>query len=98
MTTSKFITKTIGAENVFTDVLQLDKGQLTAISIAGTLMASTVTLQRRFNAAGDWRDVSSYTAIQELGHVAECGMEVRLGVKASGYGGSDSIVIDMKVG
>lgn len=96
MTASKFITKTITAQNTFSDVMQLDKGQLMAMSISG-ISGDTVTLQRRYNAAGDWRDVATYTADAELGFVAECGMEARMGVKTSNYS-AGTIVIDMKVG
>lgn len=94
----KFATKTVGAQNIFSDAFQIDKGQVAAISLAGTLAASTVWLQRRFNPTGDWRDVSSYTAAAELSYAAECGMEIRAGIKTGGYGGADSVIIDFCVG
>lgn len=92
----KFFSKTIAAENIFTDPINLDPGEQAAISISSTLVASTLFLQRRFNPSGDWRDVSSYTAIAELNYVASAGMEIRLGIKTGGYGGADSVVIDVK--
>lgn len=102
MTPTKFTTVTIAgappAGGTWTDVVQLDRGQTAAMSVSGTLAASTVTLQRRYNAQGDWRDVQTYTAVAELGFFAECGMEIRMGMKQSAFGGSDSVIIDIKTG
>lgn len=92
----KFYTKTISAQNTFGNWFQVDKGQNVAISIVG-ISSSTVHLQRRFNPTADARDVASYTADAELSYVAECGMEIRLGVKTSNYGSGD-IIVDMMVG
>lgn len=96
MTASKFITKTITAQNTFTDIMQIDKGQSVAVSISG-ISSTTVTLQRRYNAAGDWRDISTYTADAEFDYLAATGMEIRLGVKTGDFG-SGTVIIDMKVG
>lgn len=93
---ARFYTKTIAAENTFTDPLQLDPGEGAAISITSTLVASTLFLQRRFNPSGTWRDVASYTAIAEIDYNAAAGMEIRLGIKTGGYGGADSVIIDIR--
>lgn len=90
------IPTSLTAQNTFSNWLQLDKGQMAAISIAG-VTNSTVTLQRKFNANGDIRDVESWTAPEELAYTAECAMEIRVGIKTGGYG-SDTVVIDMKTG
>lgn len=90
----QFVTKTIAAENTFSDVMQLHKGDMAALSISG-INGDTVTVQRKFNQAGDWRDVSNYTANGEFGFVAECNMEIRAGVKTGGYG-SGTIIIDIR--
>lgn len=94
----KFQTTTIAAENTFTPPVQLDPGVGAAISLSGTLAASTVFLQRRFNPAGDWRDVNWFTAIAEINYQALTGMEIRLGIKTGGYGGADSVVVEIRTG
>lgn len=90
----------IAAGGVFTPPIQMDRGQTSAISIAGTTFTNTtkVTVQRRYNAAQDWRDVMQYEASAELGFYAETGMEVRVGVKTADYTAADIITLDMKTG
>lgn len=107
MTPTVLKTKIIAAENTFTDAIQLDRGQTAAISLADTGLsgggastwaATTVGLYRKFNATGDWRLCQSWAAPVEIGYVAECGMEIRIGVATGGLGGGDSVTIDAKTG
>jgi len=92
----QFVTATLVAQNAFTDPVDLDCGDRAAFSISGTLAASTVTIQRRFNPTGDWRDVDTYTAVTEAGFLAECGMQIRLGIKTGNYGGADAVLCEIK--
>lgn len=91
----KFYTKTITAQNTFTNTIDLDPGEGCAISLTG-ITASTVSLQRRFNPTGDWRDVATYTANTEINYQALPGIEIRLGVKTGDYGGGDTVLIEIK--
>ncbi|KKL88868.1 hypothetical protein LCGC14_1920400 [marine sediment metagenome] len=79
----KSVTKSITAENVFTDLIQVDKGDTGSISVSGTFVA-TVTLQRRLDGA-NWRDIESYTAQTEKDFEVGEGSEIRLGVKTGDY-------------
>ena len=74
-------TAAIGAENTFTDAVQLT-GNFN-ISISGTFSA-TVTVQRSFDNS-TWHDVDSFTAAtQQTGFEPEV-VWYRAGVKTGGY-------------
>ena len=75
------VTKSIGAQNTFSDAVQLT-GYFN-ISISGTFSA-TVFVQRSTDNS-TWRDVDSFTAAaEEVGFEPEV-MYYRIGVKTGGY-------------
>lgn len=76
-------TKSVTAENTFTDAVQLDANKKAAISISGTFSA-TVTVQRRLDGA-NWRDVQSFSAATEQSYEADVGQEIRVGVKTGDF-------------
>ena len=81
-------TKTIGAQNTFTDAV-LTEGYFN-LSVSGTFVA-TVTIQRSWDAT-TWYDVDTYTApTQEVGFDPEF-TYYRAGVKTGEYT-SGSVVI-----
>lgn len=84
-------TASIGAQNTFTDPVQLT-GYFN-LSISGTFSA-TVTVQRSTDSS-TWRDVDSYTAAaEEVGFEPEV-MFYRVGVKTGAY---TSGTADVRIG
>lgn len=84
-------TASIGAQNTFTEAVQLT-GYFN-LSISGTFSA-TVTVQRSTDNSS-WRDVDSYTAAaEEVGFEPEV-MYYRVGVKTGGY---TSGTVDVRLG
>jgi hypothetical protein len=77
------VTKSITAENTFSDSISLS--QKFNVSLSGTWVA-TVFLQRSFDGGTTWVDVKSWTAnTQEAGEEPESGILYRLGVKTGGF-------------
>lgn len=83
------VSKTIAAQNIFSDALVVDAGTRISLSIQPG-SATTVTLQRRLDGT-NWRDVQSWTAAVEATCVADEGGEYRLGVKTGNYGASTTV-------
>jgi len=79
----KSVSKSITAQNVFTDSIQVDKGDAGSISVSGTFVG-TVTFQRRLDGV-NWRDIETYIAETEKDFEAGEGSEIRLGVKTGDY-------------
>lgn len=85
--------KTISAENEWTDVVRIN-GYFN-LSIVGTLGGTKVTVQRRFSTTDAWRDVDVFTSATE-----DWGMEpenayYRVGVKTGEYVGGP---VDVRLG
>lgn len=101
---SQQFSQLITAENTFSNVIQMDRGQTAALSIVDPgggspfTTATTVTMQRNYNQHGDWRDVQNFTAPQELGFFAECAMEIRIGVKTGNLHAGDTVTLEGKTG
>lgn len=83
--------KSIAAENTFSDAVQLNAGQKAAISLSGTFSA-TVTLQRNIDGA-NWRDVQNFSAATEQTYEADCGQQVRIGVKTGNYSSGTAVAL-----
>lgn len=83
------VQSSLTAQNTFTEVLPLRRGERATISISG-LSDSTVTLQRRLDGA-NWRDVENWVAPIETDYLAGESHDVRLGIKTGNYG-SDTVV------
>ncbi len=83
------VTKTIGAQNIFTDELLVDEGD--RVSVSGQPgAASTVTLQRRMDGT-NWRDVNAWSADVETTYVVDEACILRFGIKTGDYGASTTV-------
>lgn len=79
----KLISRSIGAENLYTDAISL-VGYFN-LSISGT-WAGTVTVQRSFDSGSTWHDVDTWTEnTQEYGLEPEGGTQYRVGIKTGEY-------------
>ena len=86
------VTKSIAAENIFSDALAL-RGDF-SLSISG-LSDSTVTVQRSFDGGSNWADVDTFTSSYEGNGYEAVGAQYRAGVKTGDYG-SDTVVISLR--
>lgn len=88
---AELTTKSISAENTFSDVVTIE-GYFN-ISISGTFVA-TVTVQRSYDGS-TWHDVDSWTApAEEVGFEPEY-RAYRIGVKSSNY---TSGTVEVRIG
>lgn len=80
------VTVAAGAQNTFTDAIQVSAGEKVAISIDGTFVA-TVKLQRKLRGQSDFRNIDSqsWTAAAETEYEMPESGELRLGVPTGGY-------------
>jgi len=77
------LTRSIAAENLFTDATEIS-GYFN-ISISGT-WTGTVTAQRSFDQGSTWHDVATWTKnTQEYGFEPEREVQYRIGVKSGQY-------------
>ena len=84
------VTRTITAENQFTDPTEL-VGYFN-LSISGT-WAGTVTVQRSFDSGSTWYDVDTWIAnTQEYGLEPEKGIQYRIGIKTAQYTSGSAVV------
>jgi hypothetical protein len=80
----KLRTRSITAENLFTDAAEI-VGYFN-VSISGT-WTGTVTAQRSFDSGSTWFDVNTWTDnTQEYGFEPERGVQYRIGMKAGEFG------------
>ena len=83
-------TKSITAQNTFTNLIDVGPGDRAAISLSGT-WGATVTLQRRFPGASPaaaktaWFDVESWSGNIETSYVVDVMSQLRLGVKTGDF-------------
>lgn len=85
------VTKTISAQNTFSDGLSL-RGDF-SLSVSG-LSDSTVTVQRSFDNS-TWADVDTFTANYEGNGYEGVGALYRAGIKTGDYG-SDTVVVTLR--
>lgn len=85
------VSKTIGAQNTFSDSLPL-VGHFN-LSISGTFVA-TVTVQRSFDSGSTWLDVDTFTAATETYGFDPQQVYYRAGVKTGDYT-SGSVVVSL---
>ena len=76
------VTKTISAENIFSDSLSVPANQF-SISVSGTFVA-TVTLQKSYDGT-NWNDVEQFTYASEWIATEPEGASYRIGVKTGDY-------------
>ena len=86
------VTKSISAEDTFSDALSL-RGDF-SISIGG-LSDSTLTVQRSFDGGSNWADVDTFTSAYEGNGYDAVGAQYRAGVKTGDYG-SDTVVVSLR--
>jgi len=88
--TAKLRTRTISAQNLYTDAVEVT-GYFN-LSISGTWVA-TVTVQRSFDGGSTWYDVDTWTInTQEYGLEPEHGVQYRIGIKTGEYTSGDCVV------
>ena len=85
------VTKTISAQNTFSDGLSV-RGDF-AVSISG-VSDSTITIQRSFDNS-TWADVDTFTGNYEGNGYEGVGALYRAGVKTGDYG-SDTVVVTLR--
>lgn len=91
------VTATFAAENTFTSYIRVTGIGATrafTIQLSGTLVASTVTLQRSVASPGDWADVTNYVATTTTTYTDGLDNQIiyyRIGIKTGNYGGADSV-------
>lgn len=86
---SKAVTKSIAAENTFSDWIEL-KGRFN-FSLSGTFSA-TVHVQRSFDDGATELDVDSFTMpCEQQGFEAEDGVKYRFGVKTGNYSSGPAV-------
>lgn len=77
------VSKTIGAQNIFSDSIAV-YGKFN-VSISG-ISGDTVHVQRSIDDGTLWKDVKAYTADEEeSGEEVEMGWIYRIGIKTGGY-------------
>ncbi len=88
--TVKLITRSIAAENLFSDG-GIFVG-LFNLSISGT-WTGTVTVQRSFDSGSTWLDVMTKTAnTEEYGTEPEGGIQYRAGIKTGDFGSGTAVI------
>ena len=88
--TAKLQTRTIAAQNLWTDAVEV-VGYFN-LSISGTWVA-TVTVQRSFDDGMTWYDVDTWTEnTQEYGLEPEHGVQYRVGIKTGEYTNGNCVV------
>jgi len=85
------VTKSITAENTFSDGLSL-RGDF-SFSLSG-ITDSTVTVQRSFDGS-TWADVDTFTSPYEGNGYEGVGAQYRAGVKTGDYG-TDTVVVTLR--
>jgi len=88
------VTKSISAENTFSDPIRVDKGEFD-LSISGTFVA-TVTVQRCRTSAGTYLDIEEHTAPAEKYGKCSGSWYYRAGVKTGDFT-SGSVEIDLSI-
>lgn len=104
MSEPKRVTKTISAQNTFSDAVQLDEGEVCSISGIGTAFTGTAVIQRKLPGQTNFQDVADQNGVVgftakdfEVNFTAGSSCEVRAGVKTGGFGGT-SIDIAITLG
>lgn len=89
-TNAKLVLASITAENMFTEPLELDSGNLASLSLSGTYVATAV-LQRQLPGQVGWNDVPNpddsvgWSDNTEKTYKADERCLLRLGVKTGDY-------------
>jgi len=86
----KIQTRSISAENLYTDAVELRS--FFNVSISGTWVA-TITCQRSFDFGSTWFDVKSWTAnVQEYGFEPETKVYYRMGIKTGAFTSGTAVI------
>lgn len=81
------VTKTITAQNTFTDPIKVGEGGIVDLSITGTFTANVVVQRRRSDLSDNaWATVATYTeASQQSTSPHGSNWEYRVGVETGGF-------------
>lgn len=79
------VTRTITAQNQFSDILRVGGPKWLNLSILSSAMSATIVLQRRRTGTSDWGDVASFTANAEKIVKSVGQWEYRIGCKTGGF-------------
>lgn len=89
------VTKTITAQNTFTDALRVGGQKWLNLSIKSTALNATIVLQRRRTGETDWGDVASFTANAEKIVKSIGQWEYRVGVKTGGFTSATGLTVTL---
>ncbi len=89
------VSKTITAQNTFTDPLRVSGKKILGLSITSTALSATVVLQRRRADADAWGDVASFTANSEKIVESWGSWQYRAGVKTGGFTSATALVVTL---
>lgn len=87
------VTRTITAENQFSDALTLRVGEKASISINSTAISATLHVQRTFDGGTTWLDVKSYTANAQETYEADEPCSIRIGCKTGNFTSQTALVV-----
>lgn len=100
MTAPVTVTKTITAENTFTDEITLDEGQRAAISIKGSSFTGTVQIQRKLRGQSAFQNVQDSNGVAgfasrdaEVDYLASSSQIIRVGVPTGSMAGTSVTVV-----
>lgn len=87
-----YVTKTITAQNTFTDTVFFD-GDFN-FSISGTFANNVIITVQRSTDGSSWKDVDTFTKAGEfVGYEPEPNMYYRAGCKTNEFGSGSSVVL-----
>lgn len=98
------VTKTITAENSFTDEVQLDEGERAAISTIRSSFTGTVQIQRKLRGQTTFQNVADSNGVSgisgkdiEIDYTASSSQTIRVGVPTGSFAGT-SVTCTIAVG
>jgi hypothetical protein len=89
------VTKTITAQNTFTDPLRVAGKKVLGLSVTSTALSATITLQRRRTDSDAWGDVASFTTNVEKIVESWGSWQYRAGVKTGGFTSATALVVTL---
>lgn len=91
------VTKTITAQNQFSDVLRVAGRRIVNLSITSTALSATLHLQRKRPEDSTWGDVTSFTANAEKIIESVGKWDYRIGVKTGNFTSATALVATLSV-
>lgn len=91
------VTKTITAQNTFTDSLRVAGKRIVNFTIYSTALSATIVLQRKRPEDSVWGDVASFTANAEKIIESVGKWDYRAGVKTGGFTSATALAVTLSV-